>query len=584
MLEPASGHLHDERVRSSPPSMSPCGSKNVQSAPKRTRAGQLKEETSSSGIVSGDSDWYATSSSDSDENVSSIKNRHKRYPRSTWGRRHVTGTPKRTKAAWVYRSPHRTPRHRLRSSSKYPAPPPLLPHVHPFRRQNSAATHEKRPVHPVFLRSPRSRRLRRFERSPNMNQKFTVSPLHDKSTPKHMQAPAPFSNKEEFAWFDSSDSELSSVPDESSSFPELDDTPTHIPAQHIPQSNQNLPEQLSHEPTSYPGLKPAKIKTPTPKASESAYNEVQALDLGRLDLLDYVISPEKLVRQERIGAGAFKDVYRGLYHVSRTRVLPVAICDLRDELTEMDIKELKFLRDLRHENIVQFIGIGIPTNLRLGPPCVIVSELCENGDLFDFIRNTPPPPDVNIFRILLQIARGLEYLHTHKPMIVHRDCKSTNVLINAQGIAKISDFGLARVKRSKYAMIRSLVGTVNWQAVELWSPKPQYNEKVDVWSAAMTFWEALQWHQTEKRYPFQGLNEHQIYMNVRQKHLRYAGIHSNMSFRPFTGSIRRRYGDDIVHLIDQMWQQNPRDRPSMSEVCTEIEALIASRENSASPS
>ena len=361
-----------------------------------------------------------------------------------------------------------------------------------------------------------------------MNQKFTVSPLHDKSTPKHMQAPAPFSNKEEFAWFDSSDSELSSVPDESSSFPELDDTPTHIPAQHIPQSNQNLPEQLSHEPTSYPGLKPAKIKTPTPKASESAHNEVQALDLGRLDLLDYVISPEKLVRQERIGAGAFKDVYRGLYHVSRTRVLPVAICDLRDELTEMDIKELKFLRDLRHENIVQFIGIGIPTNLRLGPPCVIVSELCENGDLFDFIRNTPPPPDVNIFRILLQIARGLEYLHTHKPMIVHRDCKSTNVLINAQGIAKISDFGLARVKRSKYAMIRSLVGTVNWQAVELWSPKPQYNEKVDVWSAAMTFWEALQWHQTEKRYPFQGLNEHQIYMNVRQKHLRYAGIHSNM--------------------------------------------------------
>ena len=57
-----------------------------------------------------------------------------------------------------------------------------------------------------------------------------------------------------------------------------------------------------------------------------------------------------------------------------------------------------------------------------------------------------------------------------------------------------------------------------------------------------------------------------------------------MSLRPFTGSIRRRYGDDIVHLIDQMWQQNPRDRPSMSEVCAEIEVLIARRENSVSPS
>lgn len=81
--------------------------------------------------------------------------------------------------------------------------------------------------------------------------------------------------------------------------------------------------------------------------------------------------------------------------------------------------------------------------------------------------------------------------------------------------------GLARVKRSSRTMIQSLVGTVNWQAVELWRPKPKYNEKVDVWSAAMTFWEALQWHQPEKRYPFQGMNEHQIYQNVGQQQQRW---------------------------------------------------------------
>lgn len=521
MLKPASGQLHDVQLGASPSSMLPSGSEKVQSGPKRTRAGQLKEEISSSGIMNGDTDWYATSSSDNDENVNTKKTRQKRHSRSKWGCRRITGTPQMARAAWVYRSPHRAPAYRLRSSPKYSARPPLPHHLHPFRKQRSAATYEKRSMYPVFLRSPRSRRLRRFERSPNADQELNVSQLHGISTQKHCQSNTSYPDKDEFAWFDSSDSDLSSVPDESSSLSDLDDTPTHISAQHIPQPNDIVSKHKSLETGRDSSLEPEKIKVFESKAPESASKEVQALDLERLDLLDHVISPEKLVRQERIGAGAFKDVYRGLYHISGTRVLQVAICDLRDELTEMDIKELKFLRDLRHENIVQFIGIGVPTNVGIGPSCMIVSELCENGDLFDFIRNTPPPPDVDILRILLQIARGLEYLHTHKPMIVHRDCKSTNVLINAQGVAKISDFGLARVKRSKYAMIRSLVGTVNWQAVELWSPKPQYNEKVDVWSAAMTFWEALQWHQAEKRYPFQGMNEHQIYMNVRQKHLRY---------------------------------------------------------------
>lgn len=264
---------------------------------------------------------------------------------------------------------------------------------------------------------------------------------------------------------------------------------------------------------------------PASRAASTASKELPGLDLGRLDLLDHEIPPDKLEKQERIGSGAFKDVYKGLYRVSRTQVMPVAISELRNELTDMDIKELKFLRDLRHDNIVRFIGVSVPSDAR-HIPCMIVSELCENGDLFDYVRQAPPPPDVDVLRLLLEIARGLAYLHTRTPMIVHRDCKSTNVLITANGTAKIADFGLARAKRSGRAMIRSLVGTVNWQAPELWVPKPNYNEKVDVWSAAMTFWEVLQWHQPEKRYPFQGMNEHQIYMAAGQKQQRcVAGYH-----------------------------------------------------------
>lgn len=173
----------------------------------------------------------------------------------------------------------------------------------------------------------------------------------------------------------------------------------------------------------------------------------------------------------------------------------------------MDIKELGLLRDLHHKNVVQFIGISLPKPPS-HIPVMIITELCANGDLFDYIRKTDPPPFTAMLDIMLGIARGIEYLHLHKPAIIHRDIKSSNVLISAQGVAKIADFGLARIKNSTKSMIRSLVGTVNWQAPELWHPHPRYNEKVDVYSVALVYWEVLQWHQPVKRYPFEGQNEH----------------------------------------------------------------------------
>lgn len=108
--------------------------------------------------------------------------------------------------------------------------------------------------------------------------------------------------------------------------------------------------------------------------------------------------------------------------------------------------------------------------------------------------------------MMLDIARGLEYLHTGKPTIIHRDCKSSNILITAKGTAKIADFGLAKVKQSTRSMVRSLVGTVNWQAPELWTAHPKYNHKVDVFSCAMVYWEMLQWHQQTKKFPWEVCN------------------------------------------------------------------------------
>lgn len=137
-----------------------------------------------------------------------------------------------------------------------------------------------------------------------------------------------------------------------------------------------------------------------------------------------------------------QDVYKGMY---RKKV--IAIADIRGHLTDMDVKELGLLRDLRHPNIVHFIGVSIPKEPLSSVPVMIVTELCANGDLFDYIRGVSHPPFLSMLEIMLGISRGLEYLHTRTPGIIHRDIKSSNVLITANGTAKLNDFGLARVSQ-----------------------------------------------------------------------------------------------------------------------------------------
>ena len=200
---------------------------------------------------------------------------------------------------------------------------------------------------------------------------------------------------------------------------------------------------------------------------------------------------------------------------------------------------------------------------------------------------------------MLDVARGLEYLHQRKPSVIHRDCKSSNILITSKGIAKIADFGLAKVKQSTRSMVRSLVGTVNWQAPELWHAHPKYNHKVDVFACGAVYWEMLQWHLPNKKYPWevsppgpgtikslliksvQGMNEHAIYEAVGSKRQRCVEIpfsrphlFTSCHFRPPVSGLRKQWCPEIVDLIERMWAQEHQDRPTITEVVTELEELV----------
>ncbi|KAJ7172240.1 hypothetical protein C8R46DRAFT_141603 [Mycena filopes] len=298
-------------------------------------------------------------------------------------------------------------------------------------------------------------------------------------------------------------------------------------------------------------------RTPEPVGGPVNEPELE-LDLESLGLEDREIPPEKLLKLEKIGSGGFKDVFIGKLKGRR-----IAISEFRGQLSAMDIKELKLLGGFDHPNIVRFLGVSIPENTR-ETPVMIVSELCSNGDLFDYVRNVPAPTLAKVLTMMLDVARGLEYLHLRKPSVIHRDCKSSNILITAKGTAKIADFGLAKVKQSTRSMVRSLVGTVNWQAPELWHAEPKYNHKVDVFSCAMVYWEMLQWHAKEKKFPWEGMNEHAIYDIVGKQKQRPSTTNPN---------LRKQWSNAIVDLIERMWAHQHEDRPTMSEVVEALEEI-----------
>ncbi|KAF9901868.1 hypothetical protein EC991_005602 [Linnemannia zychae] len=267
------------------------------------------------------------------------------------------------------------------------------------------------------------------------------------------------------------------------------------------------------------------------------------------------ITYDQLKIGRKLGSGGFKDCYAGTYNGEN-----VAIGELRvQNFTEADITEMKHeisvLKQLRHENIVSFVGVC--TNVR---HLCIVTELCENGDLYDYMRKVRKPSFGRLIMYMHDIALATAYMHSRRPSIIHRDLKSMNILITSDNKAKINDFGLARIRTRANASMHTQCGTPNWQAPEFWSPNPRYTEKVDVYACGLIFWEILSW--AELGYPYYQYTEHQLYEAVRDKEV-----------RPPMEKLRK-YPQSLLSLIQDMWKKDPSKRPSMSYVVDRLNEYL----------
>ncbi len=106
------------------------------------------------------------------------------------------------------------------------------------------------------------------------------------------------------------------------------------------------------------------------------------------------------------------------------------------------VEECQLMSDLRHPHIVQFLGLCFLEDSSL--PVLVIEKLMTSLD--DLLESTPNIPIGLKRSILADVARGLIYLHSHKPSpVIHRDLSAKNVLLNSALIAKVSDLGNSRI-------------------------------------------------------------------------------------------------------------------------------------------
>ncbi|KAJ0736033.1 putative protein kinase RLK-Pelle-LRR-I-1 family [Helianthus annuus] len=190
----------------------------------------------------------------------------------------------------------------------------------------------------------------------------------------------------------------------------------------------------------------------------------KSLDHLRLRLNDIELATGNFSETYCIGSGGYGMVYKAkLDHFDGINVSEIegkSKGELRKKNSSVAIKrlysrvdrqgeqgfvaEIVTLSNCKHPNIVPLLGFCDE-----GRELILVYEYVANGSLDDYLGNMDNVTNLvwaQRLQICLDIAHGLNYLHTRKPMIVHRDIKSANILLDDTWVAKIADFGLSKLQ------------------------------------------------------------------------------------------------------------------------------------------
>ncbi|KAH0663555.1 hypothetical protein KY290_030372 [Solanum tuberosum] len=282
----------------------------------------------------------------------------------------------------------------------------------------------------------------------------------------------------------------------------------------------------------------------------------------------------KNFRQEcLIGEGGFGRVYKG--HLDRTgQVIAVKQLDRNGLQGNREfLVEVLMLSLLHHNNLVNLIGYCADGEQRL-----LVYEYMQQGaledHLFEVSADRSPLDWFTRMKIASNAAKGLEYLH-HKanPPVIYRDLKSSNILLDKEYNAKLSDFGLAKLgpMGDNSHVSSRVMGTYGYCAPE-YQRTGQLSVKSDVYSFGVVLLELI----TGKRAVDPTKNGHeQILVAWAEPIFKDTSRYSELADPLFKGDIPKRSFNQAVAIAAMCLQEDPTVRPSISDVVTALTFLWA---------
>ena len=200
---------------------------------------------------------------------------------------------------------------------------------------------------------------------------------------------------------------------------------------------------------------------------------------------------KKTTDRKRLGIGSYGAVYE--LNVQGTlcagKQLHESLLDPQnihqgDKILSRFVEECRIMASVRHPNIVQFLGLHFFQDS--SHPILVMEKLAMSLDdlLMDAEKKKAMLPLSLKVSILSDTAKGLAYLHNHKPQIIHRDLTSRNILLTLAMQAKITDLGNALIIKSHAATkaMTQAPGTAVYMPPEAMRPLPKYDSAIDMFS------------------------------------------------------------------------------------------------------
>ncbi|KAL3744864.1 hypothetical protein ACJRO7_014037 [Eucalyptus globulus] len=286
-----------------------------------------------------------------------------------------------------------------------------------------------------------------------------------------------------------------------------------------------------------------------------------------------------------IGSGGSGKVYRIMVNPSGEAVAVKRISNnqkLDEELEKQFVSEVEILGNIKHRHIVKLLCSISCENSKL-----LVYEYMENSSLDQWLhkkKRSSPIPGVTNNMILdwpkrLQIAigaaKGLCYMHNDlRPPIIHRDVKSSNILLDSEFNAKIADFGLARMlaKPGEAVTMSAVAGSHGYLAPE-YARMARANEKIDVYSFGVVLLELTTGREATDGEEGMGLADWTF------NHIQRGKPISDVIDEEIKGSS---YLDEIIKVFElgiSCTATQPSDRPTMKEVERVLSKRGHSQEN-----